>query len=96
MTNGRHFFPTDVLIWFNPDDNTLAVHIFGLHRNEFDPMPADGPDNTFQKGNPDNRKQMWSREIKPPKGFTLTVYTDEPPTSHCDHAVDASVEGGAP
>ena len=79
MPNGQYFYSERVLIWFDPVADMLAINIFDLHRSELDALPNAEPEHTFDAGDSAGVKPMWAKNIKPPKGFLLTMYTNEPP-----------------
>lgn len=79
MNNGRYFYSERVLIWFDPDADILAVNIFDIHRSELDSLPSVEPEHLVEAGDHEGSKPMWSKTIKTPARFTLSMFTNEPP-----------------
>jgi hypothetical protein len=79
MGNGKYFYSERALIWFDPDTNMLAIDIFDINRSEFNALPSTGADHVVKAGKGDEDNLMWSKLIKTPARFTLSMYTSEPP-----------------
>ena len=85
MKDTQYIYSTRALIWFSPDADILTINIFDISRNELDALPNLDQEHMIEADDLAGIKPMWAKNIKPTKGFLLTMYTNEPP-----------VEGGEP